>query len=66
MNQEMWLAHLETKTVVYVGRQKEIETGFIEKEAAQFIAEGEGKTLIVVDGHQAMYMVHRDHFKDHP
>ena len=66
MNPEIWVAHVETKTVVYAGRQKEIEKGHIEKDAAKFIAAGEGKTLLIVDGHQAMHMVHRDHFTEHP
>ena len=66
MNQEIWLAHVETKTVVYAGRQKEIEKGHIDKDAAKLIAVGEGKTILIVDGHQAMFMVHRDHFKDRP
>ncbi len=66
MNPEIWVAHVETKTVVYAGRQKEIEKGHIEKDAAKLIAAGEGKTLLIVDGHQAMHMVHSDHFSDKP
>ena len=66
MNPEIWVAHVETKTVVYAGRQKEIEKGHIEKDAAKLIAASAGKTLLIVDGHQAMYMVHRDNFEDHP
>ena len=66
MNQEIWLAHVETKTVVYAGRQKEIEKGRIEKDAAKLIAAGAGKTILIVDGHQAMHMVHRDNLTDHP
>ncbi len=64
MNPEIWVAHVETKTVVYAGRQKEIEKGHIEKDAAMFIAAGAGKTILIVVGHQAMHMVHRDHFND--
>lgn len=66
MNQEIWLAHVETKTVVYAGRQKEIEKGHIEKDAAKLIAAGAGKTILIVDGHQAMHMVHRDNLTAHP
>ena len=66
MNPEIWVAHVETKTVVYAGRQKEIEKGHIEKDAAKLIAADKGKTLLIVDGHQAMHMVHRDNFTGHP
>ena len=66
MNQEIWLAHMEAETVVYAGRRKKVEEGHIDKDAAMLIAKGEGKTLLIVDGHQAMHMVHRLHFKDRP
>ena len=66
MNPEIWVAHVETKTVVYAGRQKEIEKGHIEKDAAKLIAAGAGKTILIVDGHQAMHMVHRDNLTAHP
>ena len=66
MNPEIWVAHVETKTVVYAGRQKEIEKGHIEKDAAKLIAAGAGKTILIVDGHQAMHMVHRDNLTDQP
>ena len=66
MNPEIWVAHVETKTVVYAGRQKEIEKGHIEKDAAKLLAASAGKTLLIVYGHQAMHMVHRDNFTDHP
>lgn len=66
MNQEIYLANIEDKIVVYVGRQKEIEAGRIGKDAAKLIAVSEGKKLLVVDGHQAMDMIYRDTFRDYP
>ena len=64
MNQEIWLAQMETKTVAFVGRQKDVESGIIDMAAALLIAESDGKALLVIDGHQAQHLIFDGHFKD--